>query len=74
MSVIAGMFTGTLVGIYFAEKNVAFPVRYNRRPNGSPGSLEFDLEIFDVVTRDLKRCVGYRDKREMPGEQAEPHI
>ena len=59
MSILAGMFTGTLLGCYFAEKNVPFPLAYNRRPDGRTGSLSLDLQIVDVVINDVKTAVGY---------------
>lgn len=74
MSVLAGIFTGALVGVYFAEKNVSFPVKYNRRPEGGAGSLVVDLQIFNNILRDVKESVDYRDKREALVGAAEPHL
>lgn len=62
MSVIAGIFTGALVGVYFAEKNVAFPLKYNKRPNGRIGSLELDLQILNILFADIRSAVGYSNE------------
>ncbi|MCB0371300.1 MAG: hypothetical protein KDD45_18245 [Bdellovibrionales bacterium] len=59
MSIFGGILAGSVVGFYFAEKNLPFPLRYNKRPEGKTGSLEFDLQVVDVIIRDLKSSVGY---------------
>lgn len=74
MSVIAGIFTGALLGVYFAEKEVAFPLRYNRHPQGKAGSLELDLQIVNVIFADIKSAVGYTTQVEPVPEGTEPHI
>lgn len=74
MSVIAGIFTGALVGIYFAERNVSFPLRYNRHPQGKAGSLELDLQILNVIASDIKSAVGYTNQVEPAVVGAEPHV
>lgn len=74
MSVIAGIFTGALLGVYFAEKEAAFPLRYNRRPQGQAGSLELDLQIVNVIFADIKSAVGYTTEVEPVAAPKEPHI
>lgn len=56
---LAGIFTGALVGFYFAEKNASFPVRYVKRSDGRTGSLVLDLQIVDHILYDIKTSVGY---------------
>jgi|JI10StandDraft_1071094.scaffolds.fasta_scaffold4433374_1 hypothetical protein len=74
MSVIAGIFSGVLVGFYFAEKNASFPVRYVKRTDGRTGSLVLDLQIVDHILYDVKTSVGYSSEVEPAPENAEPHI
>lgn len=59
MSIFAGIFTGACIGFYFAEKDVPFPVRYHKRQDGKTGHLSIDLEIADVITRDVRQALGY---------------
>jgi hypothetical protein len=59
MSVFAGILTGSLVGFYFAEKDLPFPLKYNKRPEGGAGSLEFDLKVVDTIVHDFRNTVGY---------------
>ncbi len=64
MSVFGGIFAGMLVGFYFAEKDVPFPLKYNSRTETKAGSLELDLQIVDTLLYDIKKAVGYRSKIE----------
>lgn len=59
MSFFAGIFSGALVGFYFAEKRAPFPVSYVKRSDGKTGSLVFDLQIVDNILYDIKTSVGY---------------
>ena len=59
MSIIGGVLTGAVLGFYFAEKRVPFPLVYNPRTDGHTGYLTLDLQIVDAITRDMKEAVGY---------------
>jgi len=48
-----------LVGVYFGEKNLPFPLRYNSRPLGGAGSLELDLQVANTIAADLRSAVGW---------------
>jgi len=59
MSFLGGCFTGLIVGIYFGEKDLPFPIRYNSRQNGALGSLELDLQVANQITNDIRGAFGY---------------
>jgi hypothetical protein len=59
MSFFWGSFTGMLLGFYFAEKNVPFPISYIRPSDGSFGAIELDLRIINTIISDAKSTVGY---------------
>lgn len=59
MSFFWGSFTGMIVGFYFAEKNVPFPISYRRPNDGSAGVIELDLRILNTIISDAKNTVGY---------------
>ena len=69
MSIFAGIFSGVLVGLYFAEKNVPFPVTYHERPQGHTGFLTLDLQIIDTISQDVKDAVGYGVVKSPPSSQ-----
>ena len=50
---------GGLIGFYYAEKELPFPLVYRNRPEGRTGYLELDLQIVDTVTDDIKSTFGY---------------
>lgn len=59
MSFIWGAVTGGLIGVYFAEKNVPFPLSYHAGPNNLAGKLELDLQIGNVIVNDIRGAFGY---------------
>ncbi len=59
MSFIWGCLTGTIVGVYFGEKNIPFPIKYNPRSTGGVGSLELDLQVANTIAQDLRNAVGW---------------
>ena len=59
MSFFWGSFTGMMIGFYFAEKNVPFPISYRRPSDGSAGVIELDLRIINTIISDAKNTVGY---------------
>ena len=54
MSIFGGIITGAIVGFYFAEKNVPFPLTYHPRTQGHTGYLTLALQIIDTISRDVK--------------------
>ena len=59
MSFFWGSFTGMMVGFYFAEKSVPFPISYRRPSDGSAGVIQLDLRIINTIISDAKNTVGY---------------
>jgi hypothetical protein len=59
MSFLGGCFAGLVIGIYFGEKDLPFPVKYNARQNGSLGSLELDLQVANTLANDIRGAFGY---------------
>ena len=59
MSVLKGIFAGLLTGVYFAEKDLPFPLKYNRREDRRAGTLALDLQVVDTIVADLRGMVGY---------------
>jgi hypothetical protein len=58
MSFFWGAVTGGLIGVYFAEKNVPFPLSYHPGPDNRPGKLELDLQIGSVIANDIRSALG----------------
>ncbi len=58
MSFFWGAVTGSLIGVYFAEKDVPFPLSYHSRPNKSAGQLVLDLQIGNVILNDIRGALG----------------
>ena len=54
MGIFTRIIAGGIVGFYFAEKDLPFPVSYHSRPLERTGHLSIDLQIVDVITRDLQ--------------------
>lgn len=59
MSIFGGILSGLIVGFYFAEKDVPFPLAYHSRTQGHSGYLTLDLQIIDTISKDIKEAVGY---------------
>lgn len=59
MSFFWGVLTGGLVGVYFAEKNVPFPLAYRSRSDNSAGVIEVDLQIANTIVSDIRGAFGY---------------
>lgn len=68
MGIFTRIIAGGIVGFYFAEKDLPFPVSYHPRPLERIGHLSVDLQIVDVITRDLQDAVGYGTKPAPPSE------
>jgi hypothetical protein len=56
--VFSGLISGIIVGTYFAEKGLPFPLRYNKKPEQA-GSLELDLQVVTTIVDDVRNLVGY---------------
>lgn len=59
MSFFWGAVTGGLIGVYFAEKNLPFPLSYHAAPDNQAGKLELDLQIGNVIVNDIRNAFGY---------------
>ena len=59
MSMLWGALSGTIVGVYFAEKDLTFPITYAPRPTGEFGSLGVDLQVANVIINDVRGMFGY---------------
>ena len=59
MSFFWGSLTGMLVGIYYSEKSLPFPLTYKKGPNGSAGAIELDLQILNTMVKEAREAVGY---------------
>lgn len=66
---ISGIITGTLLGVYFAEKNLPFPIQYNKKIDHA-GSIELDLQVVTTIKNDIVNMVGYNPpKNETPSQK-----
>lgn len=59
MSFLFGCFTGGLVGVYFGEKGLPFPLSYTGRPEGGIGYLKIDLQVANTIANDVRAAFGY---------------
>lgn len=55
--ILTGIFTGMFMGVYFAERQLPFPLKYNKRPDNF-GSLELDLSVLSTITDDVRGLIG----------------
>jgi hypothetical protein len=55
--IFSGILSGIFLGVYFAEKQLPFPLKYNTRPD-TIGSLELDLSVFSTIADDIREAVG----------------
>ena len=55
--IFTGILSGIFLGVYFAEKQLPFPLKYNKRAD-SIGSLELDLAVFSTIADDIRGAVG----------------
>ena len=62
--IFSGIISGIILGTYFAEKDLPFPLRYNRKPENC-GSIELDLAVADTIFEDLKSLVGLGKKSDL---------
>jgi len=69
--IFSGIISGIIVGTYFAEKELPFPLKYNRKPD-SAGSIELDLTVAGTIFNDLKCLVGYGKKVQALSEAPNP--
>lgn len=69
MSFFWGSMTGIIVGIYYSEKSLPFPLSYRKGPNGSVGAIELDLQILNTMVRDVRRAVSYGTESPPPVPQ-----
>jgi hypothetical protein len=51
--------TGAFIGIYFAEKDVPFPLTYQSRADNSAGVIQLDLQIGNTIVNDIRGAFGY---------------
>lgn len=51
--------TGAFVGVYFAEKNVPFPLSYVSGADGTAGVIQLDLQIANTIVNDIRGAFGY---------------
>jgi hypothetical protein len=66
MSFFWGAVTGSLIGVYFAEKDVPFPLSYHSGPNKSAGQLVLDLQIGNVIVNDIRAAFGFAPIAQTP--------
>ncbi len=62
------------MGFYFAEKDTPFPIGYSKRPDGRTGTLEVDLQIVDIISRDFKNAVGYGSAETPSPSHGQPSV
>lgn len=48
------LFWGSLIGIYYGEKRLPFPIQYLPK-EGEVGDIKFDLSIVNSIVKDLLR-------------------
>lgn len=65
---LSGMITGTILGVYFAEKNLPFPIHYNKKVDQA-GSIELDLQVLSTLKEDIVGMVGYNQSKNETASQ-----
>jgi hypothetical protein len=58
MSFFGGCFIGLITGVYFAEKNLPFPLFYKSQDNGDIGTLIIDLRVANTIKNDIRGLYG----------------
>lgn len=49
---VKSLFWGSLLGIYYGEKRLPFPIQYLPK-EGEVGDIKFDLSIINSIVKDL---------------------
>lgn len=66
--VLTGIFAGMFAGVYFGERQLPFPLKYNKKPE-SLGSLELDLSVFSTIADDVRALVSHSKNTEKAESQ-----
>ena len=56
------MFWGSLIGIYYGEKRLPFPIQYIPK-EGQVGNIKLDLSIVNSVVHDLMKVFNQHSKK-----------